>query len=104
MVERIAFAERRDHHYDQLAFVLRALADLHRCPYGRTDEIPTSQPVLRRHAARSGQRIVVLHAHDLIVDLGIEDGWHEPGTDALYRVAGRAARRKVPRWHPALPQ
>src|SRR5690606_28795234 len=38
---------------------------------------------LARQASRHRERILVRHAHDLVVDVRVENIRHEPGTDAL---------------------
>ena len=50
------------------------------------DEIPDQEPFLAGNPAGGGEGIVVGHAHDLVVDLGVEHFRHETGADALDRV------------------
>ena len=59
---QVALAERRNDHDDQLAGVFRPLRHFERRPHRRPRRDAHQQSLLRRHAARDRQRVVVLHA------------------------------------------
>ena len=50
------------------------------------DEMPTSRPSSRRHAAGDGEGVVVRDADHLVVGRRIEHGGNETGADSLDRV------------------
>src|SRR5207237_258943 len=86
---QVALAQIGQHHHDQLAGVLRPLADLHRRVRRRPAANAAQPALLARQLAGHRERVLVGHLHHLVDDADVEHAGDEAGADALNLVPPR---------------
>ncbi len=91
---QVALAERRQHHHDQLAGILRTRTHAHRRHHRRSRRDAHQQSFFHRQPARHHQRIVARHLHDFVDVVGAQNAGNESGADALNLVRRRRAAGK----------
>src|SRR5690606_21879339 len=80
---KITLAVGGDDYDDELALVLGAPCHLERRPYRRPRGNADQQALFQSHTPRGLHRVLVLHAHDFIIDRGVENLRHKAGAYAL---------------------